>query len=109
MQSGYPSATGVKSIYASGRRGGQSACIVFRHGTARLEVAVWSPIAAKHKEMLQPGGSVLYLPLVLPTAADNTLLHPLRLPSIPHRHNNTFAAEIAANVSSKKRIAILEK
>ncbi|PWN20653.1 ribosomal protein L32e [Microstroma glucosiphilum] len=24
-------------------------------------------------------------------------------------HNNTFAAEIAANVSSKKRIAILEK
>lgn len=25
------------------------------------------------------------------------------------RHNNTFAAEIAANVSSKKRIAILEK
>lgn len=26
-----------------------------------------------------------------------------------YRHNNTFAAEIAANVSSKKRIAILEK
>lgn len=29
--------------------------------------------------------------------------------SASHRHNNTFAAEIAANVSSKKRIAILEK
>ena len=25
------------------------------------------------------------------------------------RHNNTFAAEIASNVSSKKRIAILAK